>query len=76
MYSSPPVAYTATVPFLGGGSVIVDLYIYIPLFVGVLCLTLFCYALHCVLLSLPIILKRKRELVALLLLSYGCLVTV
>ena len=45
---------------------------------GVLCLSLFCYALLilCVLSSFAIILKRKRELIALLLLSYGCLVTV
>ena len=43
---------------------------------GVLCLSLFWYALLCVLSSFTIILKRKRELVALLILSYGCLVTV
>ena len=49
---------------------------YFPLFVGVLCLSLFWYALLCVLSNFTIILKRKRELVALLLLSYGCLVTV
>ena len=42
----------------------------------VLCLSLFCCALLCVLSSLAIFLKRKRELVALLLLSYGCLVTI
>ena len=41
----------------------------------VLCLFLFWYALLCVLSSCANILKRKRELVALLLLSYGCLVT-
>ena len=40
------------------------------LFVGVLCLSLFCYALLCVHSSFAIILKRKRKLVALLLLSY------
>ena len=34
------------------------------------------YALLCVLSSFAIILTRKKELVALLLLSYGCLVTV
>ena len=39
-----------------------------------LCLSLFWYALLCVHSSFTIILKRKRELVALLLLSYGCLV--
>ena len=40
---------------------------YFPLFVGVLCLFLFCYALLCVNSSFAIILKRKRWLVALLL---------
>ena len=39
-------------------------------------LSLFWYVLVCVLSSFAIILKRKRELVALLLLSYGCLATV
>ena len=43
---------------------------------GVLCLSLFRCVLLCVLSSLATILKRKRELVALPLLSYGCLVTV
>ena len=47
-----------------------------PLFVGVLCLYLFCYALLCVHSSFAIILKRKRKLVALLLLSYRCIVTI
>ena len=49
---------------------------YFPLFLGVLCLSLFCYALLCVHSRLAIILKRKRKLVALLLLSYRCIVTV
>ena len=49
---------------------------YLPLFVGVLCWSLFWYALLYVLSSFEIILTRKRELVALLLLSFGCLVTV
>ena len=48
---------------------------YFPLFVGVLCLSLFCYALLCVHSSFAIILKRKRKLVAFLLLSYRCIVT-
>ena len=43
---------------------------------GILCLSLFCYALLFVHSSFAIILKRKSELVALHLLSYGCLVTV
>ena len=50
-------------PLVGGGG-------------GVLCLSLFCWTLLFVHTSFSIILKRKRELVALLLLSYGCLVTV
>ena len=49
---------------------------YFPLFVGVLCLCLFCYALLCVHASLAIILKRKRKLVALLLLSNICMITI
>ena len=49
---------------------------YSPWFVGVLRLSLFCYALLCVISSFASISKRKRELVALLLLSYRCLVTV
>ena len=48
---------------------------YFPVFVGVLCLSLFCYALLCVHSSFAIILKRKRKLIALLLLSYRCIVT-
>ena len=49
---------------------------YFPLFVGDLWLSLFCYALLCVHSSFAIILKRKRKLVALLLLSYRCIVTI
>ena len=45
---------------------------YFPLFVGVLCLSLFWYALLCVHFSFAINLKRKRKLIALLLLSYRC----
>ena len=40
-----------------------------------LCLSLFCYALLCVLSSFAILLKRRRKLVALLLLSNRCIVT-
>ena len=47
-----------------------------PLFVAVLCLCLFCDALLCVHSSFAIILKTKRKLVALLLLSYICIVTI
>ena len=50
---------------------------YFPLFVGVLCLCLFCYALLSVHSScFAIILKSKRKLAALLLLSYRCIVTI
>ena len=42
---------------------------------GVLCLSLFCYALLSVHSSFAIILKSKRKLVAFLLLSYRCIVT-
>ena len=38
-------------------------FMYLPLFVGVLCWSLFWYTLLCVLSSLAIILNRKRELV-------------
>ena len=43
---------------------------------GVLCLSLFCYALLCVHSSFEFILKRKRKLVALLLLSYRYIVAI
>ena len=49
---------------------------YFPLFVGVLCLSLFCYALLCVHSSFAIILKRERKLVVFLVLSYRCIVTI
>ena len=42
----------------------------------VLCLYLICYALLCVHSSFAIVLKRKRKLVALLLLPYRCIVTI
>ena len=43
---------------------------------GVVCLPLFCYALICVHFMFAIILKKKRKLVDLLLLSYRCSVTI
>ena len=49
---------------------------YFPLFVGFLCFSWFCLALLCMHSSFAIILKRKRKLVALLLLSYRCTVTI
>ena len=47
-----------------------------PLFLVNLCLSLFRYVLLCVHSIFAIILKRKRTLVALILLPYRCLVTV
>ena len=47
-----------------------------PLFVGVLGLSLFCYALLCVHSSFANILKRKNKMVALLLLSKSCIATI
>ena len=47
-----------------------------PIFVGVLCWSLFWYALLYALSSFAFILTRKKELVVLLALSFGCLVTV
>ena len=49
---------------------------YVPLCVGVLCLSLFCESVLCVHSSFAIILKRTRKLVALLLLFYRCSVTI
>ena len=49
---------------------------YFPLFVEDLCLSLFCYVLLCIHSSFAISLKRKRKLVALLLLSYRFNVTI
>ena len=49
---------------------------HLPLFVGVLCLSLICYALLCVHSCFAIILYRKMKLVALLLMSYRYIVTI
>ena len=49
---------------------------YLPLFLKVLYWSLFWYALLYILSGFANILTRKKELVALLLLSFGCLVTV
>ena len=49
---------------------------YLKLSVGVLCCSLFWYALLYVLSSFAFILMRKRELVALILFSFECLVTI
>ena len=62
--------------FHGGSVVVVLLFNVLPIVCGLMCLSLFWYVLLCVISSLAIIFKRKRELAALLLLSYGCLETV
>ena len=69
MHLSPPVALAMTQLLL------IYCLMYL-LFVGVLCLSLFCYVLFCVRSSLSNILKRRRKLVALLFLSYTFMVVV
>ena len=68
MHLSPPVAWAAVrskakVPLL-----LIDCLLYFQLFVEVLFLSLFCYALQSVHCSFAVILKRKRKLLTLLLL--------
>ena len=59
------------------GSVVVDpLFNVPPIVCGSSVFALFCYALLCVHSSFSIILKRKRKLVVLLLLSYRCIFTI
>ena len=63
-------------PFLGGGSVVVDLLFIVTPIVGVCNCSMFCCTLLYAPSSFAIILMRKRELVALLSLSSWCLVIV
>ena len=78
MHLMPPPCSLDCCPFFkGGGSFVVDLLLYVPPIVcRVLCWSLFWYTLLYVLSSFAVILARKGELVALLLLFVGCLVTV
>ena len=76
MHLSPRLLRLLSVLLFGGSVVVVLMFMYLPLFVGVLCWSLMWYALLYILSSFAIILTRKRELVALLLFSFGCLVTV
>ena len=48
-------------PFLGGGSVVVDLLLIVALIVGFCVCSMFCCALLCVLSSFAIISMEKRE---------------
>ena len=80
----PPPTHTHTLPVACAAArsraavllLLIYCLMYFPLIVEVLCLSLFlfCYALHYVHSSFTIILKRK--LVALLFLSYRCIVTI
>ena len=76
MHLSPAVAQAAVCSKVVVLLLLIYCLMYFPLFVGVLCLSLFCHTLLCVHLSFAIILKRKRKLVALLLLSCRCIVTI
>ena len=79
MHFSPPPGGLGCRPFKGGGSVVLDLLFNALTIVcgsSVFVFVLLC--ITCVHSSFAIILKRKRELVALLLLSYcyKCIVTI
>ena len=76
MHLSPHPSCLGCCLLWGGESLVADPLFNVLLMVGVSCLSLFWYALLCALPSFAIILKKKGELVALLLLSYGYLVTV
>ena len=73
----PPPPGLGCCPFLGGGSVVVDLlFNVLPIGCVGSVFVFVSYALLCVLSSFAVLLKRKKELVALLKLSYRCLVIV
>ena len=79
MHLSPPPPVAKAAVRLKAVVLLLFIYclMYFTLFLRVLYLSLFWNALACVLSSFATILKRKRrELVALLLLSYECLVIV
>ena len=76
MHVSCPVAYAAVFSKAVVLLLLIYLLMYFRLFVGALCLYSICYELLLVHSCFAIILKRKRKLVALLLLSCGCIVTV
>ena len=75
---SLPVAWAAARSRAAVLLLLIYCLMYFQLFVEVLCLPLFlfCYALLYVHSSFAVILKRKRKLVAFLLLSYICIVTI
>ena len=72
MHLSPSPGSLGCCPFIGGGFVVVGLFFYVPLIVSwgsVFIFVLLCIAFY-VLSRFAINLTRKRELVALLLLSF------
>ena len=74
--SPPPPGGLGCCPFLGGGSVVVDVLFIVTPIVGVCNCSMFCCTLLYVHSSIAIILMGKRELIALLNLSSWCLVMV
>ena len=74
--SPPPPSGLHCCPFLGGGSVVIDLLLIVTPIVGVCKCSMFCCTLLYVPLNFAIILMGKRELDALLSLSSWCLVIV
>ena len=74
MHLSSPQGGLGRCPFKGGGSVVVDLLFNV---LPIICESYeFVYVLFCVDSSFAITLKRKRRLIALLLLSYRCIVAI
>ena len=76
MHLRPPVAKASARSNAVVLLLLIYYLMYFLLLVGVPCLPLFCYALLCVHSSFAIILKWKRKLVALHLLSNRCFVTI
>ena len=75
MHLSPPGGLGCC-PFWGSGSAVVDFLLFVAPIVGVCNCSMFCCRLLYVHSSIAIILKGKRELLALLNLSSWCLVMV
>ena len=67
-------------PAVSSKAVVLSLLIYClmcySLFMGPLCLSLFCCAVLCVHSGFAVVFGRGRKLVALLLLTYGCIIAV
>ena len=75
--SPPPPCGLGCCPFEGSDSFVVDLlFNVLPIVCGSSVFACFCHALLCVNSRIAIILKKKRKLDALLLLSDICIVTI